>query len=110
MTKTHTLQPPFQGPPRRYPIPLLLRYKAISKQGELKGFGQIRLISSQYVTFGPGAGLKQGMQAEIAVDWPYLLDGRIDLHLVLQATIIGSKDGVTEAHILAHHFRTRRLV
>jgi hypothetical protein len=88
---------------------LLLRYKAISKQGELKGFGQTSMISSQYVTFGPGDGLEPGMQAEIAIDWPYLLDGCIGLHLVLQATIIGSKDDVTEAHIPAHHFRTRRL-
>ena len=51
------------------------------------------------------------MRASLRAEWigPYLLDGRIGLHLVLQATIIGSKDGVTEAHILAHHFRTRRL-
>jgi hypothetical protein len=75
----------------------------------LKGFGQARIDKQSMCYFGPGDGLKPGMQAEITVDWPYLLDGCIGLHLVLQATINGSNDGLTAAHLLAHHFRTRRL-
>ena len=95
-----------QGPLRRYPIPLQLRYKARSQHGTLHGFGQARMISSKDISFAPGDGLNPGMKAEIAVAWPFLLDGHIRLQLVLQATILSSQDGVAEARILAYHFRT----
>jgi hypothetical protein len=41
-------------PPRRYPLPLQLGYKATSKLGPLYGFGQIRVISSKDIIFGRG--------------------------------------------------------
>ena len=68
------------------------------------------MMSSKDIIFAPGDGLKPGMKAEIAVAWPFLLDGHILLQLVLKATITGSQDGVAEARILTHHFRTRRPV
>jgi hypothetical protein len=87
---------------------LELRYKVKTKYGPLYGFGQTRMMSSKDIIFGGGGdGLKPGMKAEIAVAWPFLLDGRIRLQLVLEARITGSQDGVTEARILAYHFRTR---
>jgi hypothetical protein len=97
-----------QGPARRYAIPLKLRYEATSEHGTLYGFGQTRMMSSKDIIFAPGDGLKPGMMAEIAVAWPRLLDGRIRLQLVLEATITGSQDGVVEARILEYDFRTRR--
>ena len=60
--------------------------------------------------FAPDDGLEPGMSAEIVVDWPPILDDRIRLQLVLQVTITGSRDGVAEASIWAHHFRTQRPV
>ena len=99
---------PIQGPPRWYPLPLQLHYKATSKHGPLYGFGQTRMMSSQAIIFASGDGLKRGMNAEIVVVWPFLLDGHIRLQLVLETTITSSQDGVAQARILAHHFRTRR--
>ena len=96
------------GPPRWYPLSLQLRYKAISKHGPVYGFGQTRMMNSKDIVFAPGDGLKRGMNAEIAVDWPCLLDGRVHLQLVLQATITRSRDSVAEARIQAYNFRTRR--
>jgi hypothetical protein len=87
---------------------LELRYKAKTEYGPLYGFGQARMMSSKDIIFGGGGdGLKPGMKAEIAVAWPFLLDGRIRLQLVLEVRITGSHDGVTEARIVAYHFRTR---
>ena len=40
--------------------------------------------------------------------WPFLLDGRIPLQLVLDATITGSHDGMADARIWTYRFRTRR--
>ena len=99
-----------QGPPRRYPLPLQLGFKATSKLGPLYGFGQIRMISSKDIIFGWGEGLQPGMTAEIVVAWPHLVDGRIRLQLVLDVIITGSQDGVTEARILTYDFRTAGLV
>ena len=95
-----------QGPPHWYPIPLPLRYKATSKHGMVLGFGQTRMMSSQDIIFAAGDGLKPGMEAQIALAWPFLLDGRVPLQLVLDTTITGSRDGVAEARIWAYDFRT----
>jgi len=96
------------GPPHWYPIPLQLRYKATSKHGIVLGFGQTRMISSQDIIFAAGDELKPGMEAQIALAWPFLLDGRVPLQLVLDTTITGSRDGVAEARIWAYDFRTGR--
>ena len=97
---------PTQTPPNRYAIPLQLRYKAISKHGPLYGSGQTRMVSSKEIVFAPGDGLESGMIAEIALAWPFLLDDHIRLELVLETTILGSRNAVAEARILAYDFRT----
>ena len=93
-------------PPHRYWIPLQLGYKATSNHGSVCGFGNTRMMSSKEIIFGGGNGLEPGMQAEIVVAWPRLLDGRIRLQLVLDAIITGSQDGVVKARIRAYDFRT----
>jgi hypothetical protein len=100
-------QTTIQAPPHWYPLPLQLRYKATSHHGPAYGFGQARKISSKDIVFTPVDGLQPGMNVEIAVAWPCLLDGRVRLQLVLEATITSSQDGVAEARILAYDFRTR---
>ena len=47
------------------------------------GFGETRMMSSKGIIFFAGNGLKLGMKEEIAVAWPFLLDGRVPLQLVL---------------------------
>ena len=83
-----------------------MRYKATSKLGQLQGFGQTTMMSSKDIIFAPSIGLEPGMNAEMVVDWPGLLDDR-HLQLLLRVTITGKHDGVAEARILAYHFRTQ---
>ena len=92
----------------QYPVSLQLCYKAISNWGLVLGFGQTRMMSSMDIVFGPGHGLEPGMNAEIVVAWPPLLDDRNLLELVLKVSITDSQDGVAEARILAYDFHTRR--
>jgi len=96
-----------QAPPCWYPIQLKLRYKATSKLGPVCGFGLTMMMSSRDIIFAPADGLNPGMSAEIALAWPFLLDSRVHLQLVLATTITGSQDSVAEARILAYHFRVR---
>ena len=65
-------------------------------------------MSSKEIVFEPSAGLEPGMEAEIAIAWPFLLDGHIRLQLMLEATITSSQGGAAEARILSYSFRTRR--
>ena len=95
-------------PPHRYPIPFELRYKATSKAGPVDGFGRTSMMSSKDIIFGPSCGLEPGMTAEVVIDWPRLLEGRISLQLVLAVMITGSREGVAEARIIAYDFRTRK--
>jgi hypothetical protein len=97
-----------QRTPRWYPIALPLRYKTKSQHAMVLGYGQTRMISSQDIIFVAGDGLKTGMQLEIALAWPFLLDGRVPLQLVLDTTITSTQHAVAEARILAYDFRTRR--
>jgi hypothetical protein len=92
----------------RYPVSLPLLYKSKSNRGLVFGFGRTRMMSSQDLVFGPGHGLKPGMNAEIVVAWPPRQDDRILLELVLKVSITDSQDGVAEARILAYDFRTLR--
>ena len=110
VTTTQGPQPQttIKGPSRWYPILLPMRYKATSKHGMVLGFGQTTTMSSQDIIFAPDDGLEPGMEAQIALAWPFLLDSRIPLQLVLDTTITRIQDGVAEAHILAFDFRTRR--
>jgi hypothetical protein len=86
---------------------LQLRYKAAANHRIVHGFGQTRMISSQDIIFTSGHGLEPGMETQIALAWPFLLDGRVPLQLVLDTTITDTQDGVAEARILAYDFRTR---
>ena len=65
------------------------------------------MISSKEIIFASGDGLRPGVDAEIVVAWPRLLDDRIHLQLVLQVTITGSQDSVAQGRILTYDFRTR---
>jgi hypothetical protein len=96
-------------PVRWYSIPLQLRYKARSKQGLVQGFGQTRMMSSGEIIFTAGDGLKPGMNTEIVLNWPRLLEGRIRLQLVLEATITDNRDGVAHARVALYDFRTAGL-
>jgi len=93
------------GPVRWYSILLRLRYKARSKQGPVQGIGQTRMISSREIIFAAGEGLKPGMNAEIMVEWPRLLEDRIRLQLVLEVTITDNRDGVVHARVGLYDFR-----
>ena len=90
-----------QEPTRRYAIALQLHYKAKIKHGPLYGSGQSRMISSKDIVFGPADGLEPGMKAEIAVAWPFLLDGHIRLQLMLETAI--------QDRFLSHHFASLRV-
>jgi len=92
---------------RRYSIALELRFKAAAGDQKICGTGRTTYMNSRELVFTSDRPLEPGMQAELAVAWPFLLDGRVRLQLVLQGVITHSQYGQVEARITRYHFRTR---
>jgi hypothetical protein len=51
--------------------------------------------------------LEREERLEIAIDWPVLLDGRVQLQLIVAGTVVWSSGTETAMRILRHEFRTR---
>jgi hypothetical protein len=51
-----------------------LRYKAKSKHAMVLGYDQNRIISSQHINLCRRRRTQSGMEAHIALAWPFLLD------------------------------------
>jgi hypothetical protein len=91
----------------RFPLTLQLRYKAFSADMAILGTGQTKLISSTELIFTSDQPIEAGMQAEICVAWPALLDGRVRLQLILKTIIVRSAGPVAAARISKYDYRTR---
>ena len=93
---------------RRYPIALMLEYKAPPAPD---GIGEVFDISSSGVYFRSDYILRVGRPIDVIVPWPYLLDGHCRLQLCIRGRIVRSDARGTAVMIQHHEFRTagRRL-
>jgi hypothetical protein len=75
----------------RYPLALKLQYKIPNKKGLVHhGCGRTLDISSGGVLFEADCLLPASGPIELAIDWPYLLDGVVSLELVMKGPIVRS--------------------
>ena len=79
----------------RYPIALELQYKVLSKgRVERQGFGTTVNISSGGVLFEADKQLPDSGIIELAMNWPFLLDGMVTLKLVMSGRSRGGGTGI----------------
>jgi len=93
----------------RYPITLELQYKLLSKgRVEKLGNGRTLNISSGGVLFETDDLLPPDGPIELAMNWPFLLEGVCSLKLVMRGRIVRSDPKVKAAAVKAeyHEFRT----
>ena len=91
----------------QFPLVLPLKYKTTSRRAKaISGTGSTVLLSSTDIVFNADQPLGSGVQCEISIDWPVLLEGRIGLQLVLHSVITRSEGQVT-ARVSQYEFRTR---
>ena len=64
-------------------------------------------ISSSGLRFAVAGPLEPELRLDIAIDWPALLDGRIQLQLVVAGTVVWSSGSETAMRILRHDFKIR---
>ena len=92
----------------QFPLVLPLKYKVISlKAKAISGTGSTLLLSSTDIIFNADQPLGSGVQCEISIAWPVLLENVIGLQLVLQSVITTSVGQVVMARVSKYEFRTR---
>ena len=91
----------------RYPIALELQYKLLNKK-QIKrfGFGRTANMSSGGVLFESDCRLPASGPIELAMNWPYLLDGVVTLKLVVSGRIVRSDAKAIAVKVEQHEFRT----
>ena len=106
--------PNFSGPERRASVrfPLALEVYCVSyPRGQVETCeGKTIDISSSGLRFAAPGPLERELRLDIAIDWPVLLDGRVQLQLIVGGTVVWSSGTETAMRIQRHEFRTRSVV
>jgi c-di-GMP-binding flagellar brake protein YcgR len=102
------------GPDRRvsvrFPLTLDVRYSVSHRGASVeKGSGQTIDLSSSGLRFATQGPLEPGLRLGVAITWPVLLDGRVQLQLIVTGVVVWSSGTETALKIQRHDFRTRRL-
>ncbi|HLK18728.1 MAG TPA: PilZ domain-containing protein [Bryobacteraceae bacterium] len=91
----------------RYPIILNVEYKLLVKgKVERLGSGRSRNISSGGIFFEVQENLPAQGRIELAMDWPFLLEGVCALKLVMRGRIVRTDATGIAVKIAHHEFRT----
>lgn len=104
--------PPDHRARGRYPICLDLQYKLLrGSRVEQAGTGKTVNISSGGVLFETDDWLPPRGSVELALEWPFLLQGVCSLKLVMRGRIVRSESNGRAIAVRAdfHEFRTARL-
>jgi hypothetical protein len=93
----------------RFPLNLEVRSVSHRRKSVETRFGKIIDISSSGLRFAAQGPLELGLKLDVAIDWPVLLDGRIQLQLILTGVVVWSSDTETALQIQHSDFKTRRV-
>jgi len=92
---------------RRYSIQLDLRWKLIRRRRVLEnGVGQTVDFSSGGVLFDAGRPLPVGLNVELAITWPVLLQDQAPLQLIVSGRIVRCTANRMAVEMAQHEFRT----
>ena len=92
----------------RYPLTLDLRYSVSNRRAPLETVvGRLIDLSSSGLRFIGQGHLEPGQKLHVAIDWPVLLDGRVQLQLVATGVVAWSRGTEVAMRIQRHDFRTR---
>ncbi len=92
----------------RYPIVLNARYQTLRKRSKDCGIGRTVDISSRGFLIASEHNVPVGVRLEVAVEWPALLDGAIELLLVATGRVVRARDASFALEFSRHEFRTTK--
>jgi hypothetical protein len=91
----------------RYQIPLELRWKLIRRRKVLNsGEGETVDLSSGGILFDARRPLPVGLDVELSIAWPILLNDTAPMQLVVMGRIVRSAGNITGIRMVQHEFRT----
>jgi hypothetical protein len=91
-----------------FPIETSLTYKLLGVRNLSKvGKGLTIDISSKRITFTPERELPSGVELELMIKWPALLNGSVGIELVLCGVVISGDQSATTMEIVRYKFRTK---
>ena len=92
---------------QRYPIALKVEYKLLKKgRTELVGSGCTLNVSTGGLYFEADTPLPSQGRIDLAMEWPFLLEGVCALKLVMRGRIVRSDPKGVAVQILRHEIRT----
>jgi len=92
---------------QRYPIVLKIEYKLLKKgRIEVFGTGRTMNISSGGIFLEADDTLPAYGRVELAMEWPFLLEGVCALKLVMRGRIVRKDTSGIAVQIARHEFRT----
>jgi len=94
----------------RFPLNFEIRYSVLDHPGPFEtGAGVTTDMSSSGLSFTADRPLAAGYRLSISIDWPALLDGGVQLQLVVNGVVVRSAGTLTALRIERHEFKTRRI-
>jgi hypothetical protein len=92
----------------RFPLAIEVRYALMGCRGQRKtGSGQTIDLSSSGLSFTADRPLLTGQKLEVAIDWPVLLNGGVQLQLVTSGVVVRTSGTTTALKIQQYEFKTR---
>jgi hypothetical protein len=92
----------------RFPLILDVRYSISHGHAPVEtGSGQLIDASSSGLRFAAQRPLEPGLKLDVAINWPVLLDGGVQLQLIVTGVVVWSNGAETALRMHRHDFRTR---
>jgi len=92
----------------RYPMVLNVRYQTLRKKSNECGIGRTVNVSSGGFLIATEHNVPIGIRLEVAVEWPALLDGTIELLLVAAGRVVRARDASFALAVSGYEFRTTK--
>jgi c-di-GMP-binding flagellar brake protein YcgR len=92
----------------RYPIVLNARYQAARKRSKANGTGRTVDMSSCGFLIASEHKVSVGVRLEVAIEWPALLDGSIELVLVASGRVVRTRESIFALEFSRYEFRTSK--
>jgi hypothetical protein len=90
----------------RFPLELRVRYQTVGRGDPVAGEGWVVNISSSGVLVAHQEEIPTGVQMELNIEWPSLLDGRVPLRLVTLIRVVRCDSNRFAGVLGPYQFRT----
>jgi hypothetical protein len=91
----------------RFPIRQAVTYRVIRQRFQLIGSGEVIDISRHGVFFTTEEPLSPGLNVEVTLNWPVLLNGTCALKLIVSGRVVRSERSRVAVGIERYEFHTR---